>query len=284
MTEDHADSTTSAACTGSDGAVLHHLRRAARGSNAGSVVFLPSLFFGSTMFAQVVGAMPGDRNLVCVDHRGQGRSESGSTAPTIRQLAEDTAKLIETLDEGPVHVVGSSMGGYVALELLDSRPELVRSCMLSCCTAEKEQEPERFAVLEASLRQKGAGAMVEGLVATMFGARFLEHAGPALAHWQSHLAGVDARIPDAVHEVFARRSYVEMLPAIRTPLLLVSGALDRAKKPADMQFIANRVPGSRHVVFEQSGHTPPIEEPERFASELTHFLSSLPARESILQR
>ncbi|MDB5730974.1 MAG: catD5, partial [Variovorax sp.] len=129
-------------------------------------------------------------------------------------------------------------------------------------------------------RQKGAEAMVEALVATMFGTRFIESGDPALSRWRRHLAGIDHRIADAVHEVFARRDYVEMLPEIRIPMLVISGALDRAKTPADMQLIADRVKGSRHVVMVDSGHTPPIEEPERFARELAHFLASTSRRES----
>ncbi|MEJ8846138.1 alpha/beta hydrolase [Variovorax rhizosphaerae] len=280
MTPNPLDSVSSASYQGSDGAALHFLERPARNIAAETVVFLPSLFFGSTMFADVLNAMPAEWRLVCPDHRGQGRSESGTLRPTMGQLASDTAALIDALGSEPVHVVGSSMGGYVALELISQRPELLRSCVLSCCTAEAEQQPERFEALEASLRQQGAAAMVEALVATMFGTRFIEDGGEALAHWRAHLAAIDPRIPDAVHEVFARRSYVDMLREIRTPMLLVSGALDRAKNPADMQFIADRVKGSRHVVMDDSGHTPPIEEPERFAREVTRFIASTTLRES----
>ncbi len=255
----------------SDGAVLQYRERPAHGSRAGTAVLLPSLFFGARMFDEVVGLLPAEWRVICPDHRGQCASGSGSLAPTMAQLASDTAEIIESLGDGSVHLVGSSMGGYVALELAHRRPELLRSCVLSCCTSEAEQQPERFAALEAALREGGAARLVDGLVATMFGAQFAESGGAALAAWRAHFAALDDRIPDAVHEVFARPGYVDTLPQLRMPLLLVSGALDNAKKPADMQFIADRVPGSRHVVMAASGHTPPIEEATQFADALAAF-------------
>jgi 3-oxoadipate enol-lactonase len=258
----------------SDGAVLQYLERPATGPSAGTAVLLPSLFFGARMFEQVARRLPSEWRLICPDHRGQCGSASGSLAPTMARLAADTAEIIESLVDGPVHLVGSSMGGYVALELARQRPDLLRSCVLSCCTSEAEQQPERFAALEAALRDGGAARLVDGLVATMFGARFAESGGAALDAWRAHFAALDDRIPDAVHEVFARPGYVDTLPQLRTPLLLVSGALDNAKKPADMQFIADRVPGSRHIVMAASGHTPPIEEATPFADALAAFWSA----------
>lgn len=255
----------------SDGARLRFLERPARTPAAGTAVLLPSLFFGAPMFEDVAALLPAPWRVICPDHRAQGHSESGTHPPTMAQLAADTEALIQALGDGPVHLVGSSMGGYVAMELASRRPDLLLSCVLSCCTAEAEQQPERFAELEAALRDQGPAALVDGLVGTMFGTHFIEAASPALAHWRRHFASLDARIPDAVHEVFARRSHVQSLAHLTMPVLLFSGALDRAKRPADMQFIADRVPGSRHIVLEASGHTPPIEQPGRFAEALAAF-------------
>jgi 3-oxoadipate enol-lactonase len=257
--------------TASDGAVVHWMERAAQAPSTGTAVLLPSLFFGSSMFESVTATLPAEWRVVCPDHRGQGRSGSGTQAPTMARLAADIEILIGVLGDGPVHLVGSSMGGYVAMTLAAQQPELLLSCVLSCCTAEAEQQPERFAILEASLRDPGPAALVDALATTMFGSHFIDAGSPALAHWRRHLAALDARIADAVHEVFARPSLVNILPRLTMPVLLFSGALDRAKKPADMQFIAERVPGSQHVVLDQSGHTPPIEQPGRFASEIAAF-------------
>ncbi|MBP2227878.1 3-oxoadipate enol-lactonase [Azospirillum agricola] len=265
-----------------DGARLHHVERSTGGAAdaaAGPVILLHSLFFSGAMFDDLLDRLPAGLRCVRPDHRGQGRSETGRNAPSIERLADDTIALIEALGGRPAHLVGSSMGGYVALAVLRRRPELVASAVLSCCTAQPEIQVERFAALENALRTKGAAALVDAIAATMFGTRFIEGgidgSGERLQRWRAAFAEVDDRIADAVHGVAGRTSFVESLPAIRVPLQLVSGALDAAKRPDDMQFIADRVSGSRHVTLEQSGHTPPVEDPDAFAAILRRFWTDI---------
>ena len=45
-------------------------------------------------------------------------------------MALDTAALIESLELGPCHLVGYSLGGFIAEELCYLRPELVRDVVL----------------------------------------------------------------------------------------------------------------------------------------------------------
>jgi 3-oxoadipate enol-lactonase len=235
------------------------------------VLMLHSLFFDGSMFDAVRARLPRDLAVFAPDHRGQGRSEAGSEAPSIDRLASDTIGMIEAMSAGPVHLVGSSMGGYVALRIAQRRPELLRSCVLSCCTAHAERQPERFAVLEARIRDEGTANMGESLLRTMFGERFVARDDETCRAWRRHFEALDRGVADAVHGVFARPGYEAMLAGLRMPLLLFSGELDRAKRPADMQYIAERVAGSRHIVVADAGHTPPVECPVLFAEELLRF-------------
>jgi pimeloyl-ACP methyl ester carboxylesterase len=49
---------------------------------------------------------------------------------SIRQHGEDLASFIKRLDSGPVHLVGHSRGGDVALRIAKTHPELLRSLVL----------------------------------------------------------------------------------------------------------------------------------------------------------
>jgi pimeloyl-ACP methyl ester carboxylesterase len=55
------------------------------------------------------------------------RSKAGYS---IRSLAGTVIRLIETLNLGPVHLAGNSMGGAVAIRAADARPDLVRTLTL----------------------------------------------------------------------------------------------------------------------------------------------------------
>src|SRR5438067_3147868 len=65
---------------------------------------------------------------ITFDTRGTGRSPVPAARYGIEELAEDAAAI---LDGRAAHVVGFSMGGYVALTLALARPELVRSLVLA---------------------------------------------------------------------------------------------------------------------------------------------------------
>lgn len=264
----------------SDGAKLAFWERAAHGTESGApVLLLHSLFFGHGMFDGVVSRLDGRRRIVAPDFRGQGASAATPSAPSMSRLADDVVALIESELRTPVHLVGSSMGGYVAQELMLRRPDLVASCVLACCSAEAEADPQRFAALEQRVRSDGPAAIVDELMNVMFGEHFVLH-GPSAerSRWRAHFAALPHQVADAVHGVFSRPAYLDQLADIQLPVLLISGALDRAKRPADMAQIAERIVGSEHLVFEHSGHTPAIEEPERFALALQRFWHAVDGR------
>jgi 3-oxoadipate enol-lactonase len=254
-----------------DGARLRLRIRPADAADAEPVVMLHSLFFDGSMFDDACTRLSNDYVVYAPDHRGQGESESAGVVPSIARLASDAIFLIENEIRKPVHLVGSSMGGYVAMQVAVRRPDLLRSSAWSCCTAHAEKQPERFAALEADIRAQGTGQLGDTLVRTMFGRRFIELGDERYHYWRARFESRGPQVADAVHEVFARASFEDELARVRSPLLLFSGDLDLAKRPADMSFIAERVAGSRHIVIEHAGHTPPVETPDLFAKELMRF-------------
>lgn len=262
-----------------DGASLVYWERHAPSlAESTPVVLLHSLFFAHGMFDQVCSLLSSEWRVLVPDHRGQGASALTPSEPTMRRLSDDVEVLIETALGRPVHLVGSSMGGYIAQDLMLRRPDLLASCTLSCCTAQAESQPERFAALEQRIREQGPASMTEDLMNVMFGERFMRHGEPeVLARWRAHMRALPNSVADAVHGVFSRPGYLDRLVGVRVPVLLISGALDRAKRPEDMEQIAQSIPGSQHLVFQGSGHSPAIEEPERFVRELEHFWRAVDA-------
>ena len=61
--------------------------------------------------------------LVVIDNRGMGKSFRPKEAYTLRNLAQDTLDLMEELQISPFHVMGISMGGFVAQMMSEMAPE-----------------------------------------------------------------------------------------------------------------------------------------------------------------
>jgi pimeloyl-ACP methyl ester carboxylesterase len=64
------------------------------------------------------------------ERRGHGRTPDVEGPVTTEILAEDTAAFLETLGTGPVHLIGWSAGGTIAVRLALRRPDLVRKLVL----------------------------------------------------------------------------------------------------------------------------------------------------------
>ena len=72
------------------------------------------------------------RRVVTLDQRGHGSSTKTGTLEgyTIEQLADDLAAFLDAVSDGPVDLLGHSMGGRVVMTMVLARPELVRSLIL----------------------------------------------------------------------------------------------------------------------------------------------------------
>jgi pimeloyl-ACP methyl ester carboxylesterase len=90
-------------------------------------------FTGSSHdFALEVDTLATDRRVVTLDQRGHGHSTKVGHLDgyTIDQLVADLCAFLEAVGDGPVDLLGHSMGGRVVMGVALARPDLVRSLIL----------------------------------------------------------------------------------------------------------------------------------------------------------
>jgi len=73
--------------------------------------------------------------VIAFDNRGVGQTDSPDQPYTMRMMAGDALGLMDALGVDSAHVLGVSMGGMIAQELVLARPERVRSLHLACTFA-----------------------------------------------------------------------------------------------------------------------------------------------------
>lgn len=96
------------------------------------IVFLHGGFsFFDRSFADQKAYFSAFRTVVGIDQRGHGHSPDDARPFSYREMAEDTAGLLQQLHLGPADIVGHSDGGNVALLLARYHPELVRRVVVS---------------------------------------------------------------------------------------------------------------------------------------------------------
>lgn len=98
------------------------------------------------------------RDFLRFDYFGHGQSEGDFEAGTITRWRGDVLAVIDDLTEGPVVLVGSSMGGWLACLAAMARPERVRALVLIAPAADftdKLLSPSLPARARAALARKG---------------------------------------------------------------------------------------------------------------------------------
>jgi 3-oxoadipate enol-lactonase len=242
------------------------------------VVFLHGIGGGRGIWAGSVQAVAqAGFGGAALDLPGYGDSCDSGPA-TLHNMAQQVAAFITAQAAPRTVLVGHSMGGMVAQELLAQRLCKVDALVLACTSAafgkpggEWQQAfvAERLAPLDAGRGMAGVAAMlVPGMVSPN-----------ALSGAAAFAQAVMSRVPETTYRsalqsivAFDRR---EALAAINVPTLLIAGEHDRTAPPAVMQRLAERIPGSRFTVLRDAGHIANVEQPQAFDAALISFIQTL---------
>ncbi|WP_136419898.1 MULTISPECIES: alpha/beta hydrolase [Oxalobacteraceae] len=232
--------------------------------DAPAIVFSHSLFFNSHMFYKQAEYFSREYRVIRYDHRGQGRS---APAPLEEQdtdtLADDATALIEALDLGKCHVVGNSLGGFIALRLAARRPDLTASCAVLGSSGEAEYKVAEFQPIVDNLQRVGGAPLVDTLLYVMFGDASLTDPGFAdeLDYWRKYMSQLGTSIGNSAYQVVHRRGILDELRGSKVPVLAIAGEEDHAYTVPLAQNIANAVLDGRMETVAKAGHSVALESP-----------------------
>jgi pimeloyl-ACP methyl ester carboxylesterase len=240
---------------------------------------------GRSFDGQVQAFAQRHRCVLC-NARGYAPSELPEDISSYTEVraAEDLADVIAALGDQRAHLVGVSMGAAAALQLALKHPQRVASLTLASIGSGSDRTPEEVrTTTEANARlaeSQGTRALALQMANSPTRRRLREKQPglfedsiedfarvPALAAALT-MRGVQQRRPSLY-------THAQRLRALQIPMLVLAGAEDPSCVKAG-EFLRDTMPGARLVVFEQTGHAIPLEEPERFNAELAAFLDPLP--------
>jgi pimeloyl-ACP methyl ester carboxylesterase len=229
---------------------------------------------------------------IALDMPGFGFSTRPSGPMSLSTIARGVADTLDVLGETrPLHIVGNSIGGAVALQLLTLQPQRVASMALANSAGfGSEVNP-----LLRMLATPGIGGFISRRT-TRAGARIIErtiYADSSLATREriDHALAI-ARQPEAgpaLHEFAValgtfrgvRRQWrVQLLTQAAKhprPTLIMWGDRDRILPIRHLDAARRLLPHAEIHVFTGVGHMPQIESPDKFAELLTGFISSVPS-------
>ena len=242
------------------------------------LLFVQGLGYDRHGFGPLPGLLAEDFCVLVFDNRGVGDSDVPEGPYSVPMMAADAIAVLDAAGVERAHVLGVSLGGFIAQELALSHPERVQKLVL-CSTAPGVQPPcypmpergqQAFAAFPTMERGAGFRLMVENslgdhgvrerpaLVEEIL--RYRLERGPTLTGWQA--------------QAYAGATFdaYERIPAITAPTLVIQADADCVIDVRNAHLLCERIPDARLEVIPDRGHLVIWEEGEMLAPIVREFL------------
>ncbi len=242
------------------------------------LVLLHAFPLSRAMWWQQVEALQDAYRVITIDLRGFGDSSGFPGRPSVDQLADDAARVLDEVGVDRAVVGGLSMGGYVSLAFARRHAGRLRGLILADTRAEPDNEEAR-ANRERMIAQASAGTgatIIEGMLPNLMSPATLKER-PEVVETVRQLgaAQVSAGIVGALQALRDRPDSRPGLGAIAVPTLVIVGRDDKLTPIAFSEAMVSAIRGARLVVIEGAGHLSNLEQPRAFNAAVRSFLDGL---------
>ncbi|MBS1303940.1 alpha/beta fold hydrolase [Loktanella sp. SALINAS62] len=214
------------------------------------IVFLPPMLCDARVFRPQIAAFSATSPIICIPT---------GTADSMEQIARHVLAIAPPR----FALVGLSMGGFVALEVVRQDPARVTRLALINSSAQSEL-PEIAAGREPRIVAARSGRFCDVALDELPATSIAQ--GPHRSDVLSLLADMARDVgPDAyVAQARAMQRRPDQTPIIRKmrqPTLILSGEHDTVYPLRRQQFMADLIPYAQHKIIEDAGHLPTLEQP-----------------------
>jgi pimeloyl-ACP methyl ester carboxylesterase len=268
------------------GTTLHYAT-----SGAGEpILLIPGLGLDHSYYRFGMPLLARHLQVLAVDPRGIGRSTKSPPPYTVEAWADDFAVMIDKLGFGPIHVLGSSLGGSMALALAQRHPGTLKSLMVVGGFSELDRATELNFRLRLRLIEKlgmsdevadymGLWTLTRKFInsdagyATMRANQDIIRANSA----ESYSAFVEALLKWGRCQPGQEREakFTTLLDSIALPTLVVTSDNDHLIPKELSDLIAARIAGTKLVVMPGAGHIPFMEQPGEVVRIVLEFIAGL---------
>jgi proline iminopeptidase len=228
-----------------------------------------------------------NRLVVLYDQRGTGaskRMQAGAPQTMDAQVA-DLDAVRQKLGLNKFALLGDSYGGLVVMAYAAAHPEHVARLILSDSPGPSWKSivhllPETFPDVEEQNTQEEQKLGPETESAARAGLRnhfrMIFYSPEKRDAYMSKMGdvGYEPAVGEAVSKATADLDLTAKLAGFQFPTLVINGRYDMNVAPLTAWRLAHAIPGAKVVFFEQSGHLPSYEEPDKYIEVLENFLNA----------
>lgn len=252
-----------------DGVPIHY---SVQGKGEPALVFIHCWSCDRHLWDNQVEVFAKTNRVVAIDLAGHGQSGQGRKAWSVESFADDVNAVMTKLDLKRAVLVGSSMGGPIALETTRRMPGRVVGIVAADTLQNVEGRPTAQQLDEV---MKQLRADYKGAVTGLLNQYFFSASTPEAVK-KRITTEVTSRPPELnlaiLQGIFAYDS-APALATIKVPIRAINGDIT----PTNLEVNRKYAPQFDAVIIKGSGHYPMLEHPARFNELLGDFLRSLPA-------
>ena len=252
----------------SDGARIDY--SVAGAATAPTLLFINSIATTRELWARQLPRLSKSFRVITYDARGHGYSQVTAGNYTIEQLGRDALAVLDAAGAEAAHVCGISLGGITAMWMGVHAPRRIRSLVLAN-TAARIGSSEMWSERIAFVKQQGMATLADLTMPRWFTEGFRAREPHTIEPFRSMIAACSQdgylRCCAALRDEDLR----EAIGGIACPVLCIAGNSDPATPPEALQFIHERIAGSRLVRLD-AAHLTNVEQPQAFTRAVTEFI------------
>jgi pimeloyl-ACP methyl ester carboxylesterase len=218
---------------------------------------------------------------IALDHRDTGDSDLATGPYTTADQADDAAGVLRALGIGQAHVVGISMGGFIAQELAARHPEMVRKLVLTGThpggPAHVQPGPDMLAMLTQGFNDVERGELARRVYTAIMAPGYLDAHPDELEHIME-----SERYQPQSAEAYRRQlqaclghnmSDPDRLSQLRLPTLVIHGDVDPLIPTPNGLYLAAHIPNARLRLYGGVGHVAIVERADEYNRDVLAFLA-----------
>ncbi|HZR06733.1 MAG TPA: alpha/beta hydrolase [Candidatus Udaeobacter sp.] len=225
-----------------------------------------------------IDRLASSNRLILPDNRGIGRSTDDGQPFDIAKLADDAARIIETLSVERVNVLGWSMGGFIAQTLALQQPGRINKLiLLSTDPGGPDADLAPAEVWSQLIDMSGtpheqAGRLLSLLFPTAVAESIYREFGDIVAAARAQLSPSLVNRQVIAMDAWHRAGVGDRLRKVNVPVLIATGTADVVIPPSNALRFANVIPGAWLAQFDGGGHAFMAQYPRPLADLLNSFL------------
>ncbi len=247
-----------------------------------TIVLVHGLLASTHIWDRIADSLAQHYRVIRLDLPGHGLSDitSFGVKVNISYYSQTLFDFLEAIEVDKCHLAGCSMGGWISWEFASHHPDIVDKLLLidAAGLMEEKDKPMMVSILNSSPVQKilPSGlpqfAVKRIMKKAVHNPDFLTDEMIQRRYDLVNREGNFEAIQNLVGENTIRSNNISCLSEITQPTLILWGAKDKVVDVSHAYQFSKAIPDNQLIIYEDTGHIPHLEKPQRVIKDMLTFL------------